>query len=76
MRFRKFNRKQKECILAHGLQRSKWYLIQETEFSLIIYNPESKQRLWIDKFRKFHKKERRSSIHQAIIQSNGRNKNF
>lgn len=46
MRFKKFNRKQKECILAHGLQRSKWYLIQETEFSLIIYNPESKQRLW------------------------------
>lgn len=50
MRFKKFNRKQKECVRAHGLQVSKWYLIRETEFYLILYNPESKQRLPIDKF--------------------------
>lgn len=58
MQFRKFNRKQKECVLAHGLQRSKWYLIRETEFYLVIYNPESKQRLWVNKFRKLHKQRK------------------
>ncbi len=58
MQLKRFNRKQKECILAHGLQRSKWYLIRETEFYLVIYNPESKQQSWVDKFRKLHKQRK------------------
>lgn len=53
-----WNREQKACVLAHHLQLSKWNLLRETEFYLVIYNSESKQRLWIDKFIQRKRKQR------------------
>lgn len=50
MELRNFTREQKECVSAHHLQVSRWKLLKETEFYLVIINGKSGQRMWIDKF--------------------------